>query len=321
VFQPLPAEWVQDCDIDAGLVETDPFTIDRQASLTRLIAFMDRRLSIIADELAVVGRLKPDLIVADIPFLAGDVAAAAGVSCLAISNFTWDWIYDHLFGDDSRYSSLRNSIADSYAKMSALLELPFGCTCPAIKRKIATPLIALESRRDPGEILRQLGLAPDDRRPRVLIGTRGTLNPEILAKAAADSPDLLFLCANESPATTPANGISVPLGLHLDFSDVLKISQVVVSKLGYGMISECICAQIPLVWPPRDGFVEDEIVAKNAPPFVPMVRMPIENYRDGQWGEFLREALNHRAAARSIPTNGARFCAELIAGHREGSRW
>src|SRR4051812_32169909 len=88
VFEPLPPDWVETCDIDAGLIEKDPFTINREASLTRLTAFMARRDSIVADEVAVVRRIKPTLIVADIPFLACDVAVKVGVPCMGISNFT-----------------------------------------------------------------------------------------------------------------------------------------------------------------------------------------------------------------------------------------
>ena len=312
VFEPLPPGWIETSDIDAGLVEKDPLTIDREGSLNRLIAFMARRDSIIADEVALVRRLKPELIVADIPFLAGDVAAEAGVPCMGISNFTWDWIYENLFGDDPRYAPLGRAIADSYAKMSPLLELPFGQTCPAIPRKVAVPPIALQSQRDPVEILAQLGIAPDDRRPRVLIGTRGALFPDILTRAAADAGEFLFLCPHESAAAVPPNGLAIPLGPGLDFSDVLKISDVVVSKLGYGMISECICSQTRLVWPPRDGFAEDDIVAAEAPKYVPILRMPIEAYQAGQWGTSLREAIQLPAAKHRLVTNGAQVCAAAI---------
>src|SRR6185437_7739303 len=125
VFQPLPPEMVEQSEIDAGPVEIDAVTIDREASLQRLLAFMNRRCAVVADEVAAIRRLGPGLIVADIPFLAGDIAAEAGVPCIGISNFTWDWIYQNLFAGDARYEAMAGTIAASYAKMSALLQLPF----------------------------------------------------------------------------------------------------------------------------------------------------------------------------------------------------
>src|SRR5665213_2388772 len=162
IFEPLAPESVEHCDIDAGLAENDPLTIDREGSLRRLRTFMSRRDAIIAEEIAAVRRIRPRLIVADIPFLAGDVAALTDVPCLGISNFTWDWIYENVFGTDPRYAEMAAAISAGYSKMSALLELPFGKTCPAIRHKVSTPLIAMKSRRTLGDVLAQLGISPRD---------------------------------------------------------------------------------------------------------------------------------------------------------------
>jgi hypothetical protein len=253
------------------------------------------------------------MIVADIPFLAGDIAAATGVPCVGISNFTWDWIYENLFAGDARYGEVAGAISDSYAKMSALLELPFGRTCPSIPRRIIAPLVAMRSPRGRDEVMAQLGISPTDTRPRALVGTRGGLPPGALAHLAADASDFLLLCPNEPPETLPANGISVPLGPDLDFSDVLRVSDVVVSKLGYGMVSECIATQTRLVWPPRVGFAEDAVMEMEAPSVLPMMQMSLQDYRSGRWGDSLRAALKLPAAPHAIRTDGAEFCAEFLA--------
>lgn len=313
VFEPLPAQWIETCDIDAGLVEIDPLNIDRENSLRRLLAFMGRRGEIIATEVAAIRRIEPRLIVADIPFLAGDVAAEAGVACVGISNFTWDWIYESLFAGDSRYAAAAGSIADGYAKLSALLELPFGRTCPSIGRKIPTPLIAMRSVRKPAEILAQLGISPEDRRPRVLFGTRGGLPPDTLASAAANASGFLLLCPDEPRHSLPANAVTFHIGPGLDFSDVLRISDAVISKLGYGIVSECIATQTRLVWPPRAGFAEDWVMENEAPQYLPMLRMPVEDFRAGRWGKSLSAAMQLPASTQTMRTDGAAACAGFIA--------
>src|SRR6185437_8518563 len=201
-----------------------------------------------------VRRINPSLIVADIPFLAGDVAEQVGVPCVGISNFTWDWIYAHLFAGDPRYTILAESIDRSYAKFTSLLELPFGCTSSSIVKKVPVPLVAMRSRREPAEVLRQLGIPPEDRRPRVLVGTRGSMAPGTLARAAADAGEILFLCPQETTDSLPPNAKAVALGPGLDFSDVLTTCDILISKLGYGIVSECIATKKPMVWPPREGF-------------------------------------------------------------------
>src|SRR5438874_914229 len=92
IFEPAVLAGFAPSDLDAGMVEDGPLRIDAQGTLRRLEDLLGRREHILADELAAVRAIGPRLIVADVPFLAGDVAAAAGVPCLAVSNFTWDWI-------------------------------------------------------------------------------------------------------------------------------------------------------------------------------------------------------------------------------------
>ena len=315
IFEPLAPDCIEPCDIDAGLLEIDPLTIDRPRSIAHLQAFMARRASILADEVAAIGRLRPSLIVADIPFLAGDAAAKTGIPCIGISNFTWDWIYENLFVGDSRYAALAGGIAESYCRFGALLELPLVRTCPAIAEKVSMPLIAMQSHRDPAGILAQLGISPRDKRPRVLFGTRGGLSPATVGAIAADAPEFFFLIPGEPLELPPDNVICVRLDPELDFSDVLRVCDVVVSKLGYGIVSECIATQTRMVWPPREGFVEDAIVEKEVPPFVPMTTMLREDYYAGRWASYLRRAMELPVPARRMPVDGAEACAKWLLRH------
>ncbi len=132
IFAPLPAERVSPAEFDAGMAEDDALTINPALTLLRLEELIDRREAIVAGESAVVRSLRPGLIVADVPFMAGHVAAAAGVACIAISNFTWDWIYQPLFaadaGNAARFARLLPVIRDGYAKMCGAWNCPSaGC--------------------------------------------------------------------------------------------------------------------------------------------------------------------------------------------------
>lgn len=313
VFDPLPQSLIEPCDIDAGLSEIDPLTIDRPRSLARVLAFMERRDAIAAAEVAAVQRIAPAMIVADIPFLAAEVARQTGVPCVGISNFTWDWIYEALFQDEAAYAAIAPLIRRAHAKFTALLELPLGMTSPAIATKIAMPLISMKSRRRSADILQRLRIAADDRRLRVLFGTRGALGLATLARAAAGAPRWHFLCAADPSVALPQNATGFALGRDLDFSDVLAISDVVVSKLGYGIISECIATQKPMIWPPRVGFAEDRIVADIAPRHMPLLPMPRDAFEAGDWLPYLDRAMNLLPeTGEPMPTDGAEACASWL---------
>jgi predicted glycosyltransferase len=74
--------------IDVPVVERDALSIDWRATVGAAADVLRRRRALVAREVEAVRELDPSLVVADVPFLAGDLAAALGVPCVAVSNFT-----------------------------------------------------------------------------------------------------------------------------------------------------------------------------------------------------------------------------------------
>lgn len=311
VFQPLAASMIEPSEIDCGMVEADPLTIDAERTLTKLLDFMKRREAIASTEVDFVRTARPELIISDIPFLAGDVSERTGVRCIGISNFSWDWIYDELFVDNPVYRPISAQIRDAYLKFDHLLELPFGKIGPKLPIQ-QVPLIAPQRRREKNEILSRLGISSDDNRPRVLFGTRGGVSPQVLRAASEELPDMLLIFPHALPADMPRNTIGVELSPSLDFSDLLAISDVVVSKLGYGIVSECVASKVRLVYPRRTGFAEDRITESQMQAYVPIQEIPRENYLAGRWAHSIREVLAKPMPTAVIEANGAQVCAEHI---------
>src|SRR5207245_2566170 len=115
----------------------DLFTIDHAATAAAVRSAIARRDQVIATELPFLKQHKIQLILADIPFLAGDIADAAGIPIIAISNFTWDWIYEPYF---TAHGNLLEEIQNSYSKISTLLKIPFGDRTDWFKEVIDIPV-------------------------------------------------------------------------------------------------------------------------------------------------------------------------------------
>lgn len=312
VFQPLSASMIQPSEIDCGMVEADPLTIDAKRTLAKLLEFMKRREAIMSSEAEFVRSARPELIVSDIPFLAGDVAERTGIRCIGISNFSWDWIYDELFVDNPVYQPISAQIRDAYQKFDHLLELPFGRIGPKLPIK-RVPLIAPQRRREQNEILSRLGISTDDNRPRVLFGTRGGVSPHVLRTAAEKLPDMLLIFPHELPPGMLGNTIGAELSPSLDFSDLLAISDIVVSKLGYGIVSECVASKVRLVHPRRTGFAEDRITEAQMQAYVPIQDISRDDYLAGRWANSIREVLAKPMPSATIDASGAQVCATIIA--------
>jgi len=257
------------------------------------------------------------LMVTDVPFMAGDVAEAAGVPCVAVSNFTWDWIYEPLFSSDARYAGryarLLPAIRGGYAKMQTALRLPFGGLSDALTRVIQVPLVAARSSLDRATVLSRSRLDPADPRPRVLIGMRGGLPESTVVAAAAEAGEFLFIVPEATaPPGRPPNLQAVPTGPGLDFTDLVSVADVVVSKLGYGTVAECIANGTRMLWPRRWGFREDDVMIEQAPRYLPAQEISREEFSAGRWVGPLCELMKLPPAREPMRVDGAEVCAEFL---------
>ena len=310
-FYGLPRERVrlERANIDSGVVEQSPLRVDVPGTLVALRQLWERREEIVLQESTYVRQTDIRLIVADVPYLAGAVAKAACRPCVAIGNFTWDWIYEpYLDGTTSR--ELGDSAANGYSDMDKFFRLPFGHPIRNVPCVVDVPLVARRCHREPEEIRSHLGISADAR-PVVLIGMRGALQEETLVRVADQNRDLMFLHL-QAPTTQPKENLrGIDLGRSVSFSDLLRVSDAVVCKLGYGIVADTIANATRLLWPARSGFREDEVLAPETPRYVPAREIPLADFASGAWGDHLRELLTASQPETTIAANGG----DVIAGH------
>jgi L-arabinokinase len=298
--------------LDAGVVELDPLRPDPAATVERLAAVLRRAGAAVAAEAGRIRSARIGHVVADVPFLAGPAAAAAGVGCTAVSNFTWDWIYEPFLADRPDGAALLGEVRAAYAAMTRLLRLPLGGCFEGFAEIADAPLVARAPRLPGAEVVARLGLDPSDTRPRVLIATRGGLSAPASARAAGEASDLLFFTTEPPAGAAPANLRMLPTDAGLDFPDVLSVCAAAVGKLGYGLVTECLAAGTGLLYPPRVGFREDAVTAAAIPSYIRAAAMPEADFRSGAWADHLRALLAQPAPDGTIRLDGAAVCAERI---------
>jgi len=287
-------------ELDPGAIEKDLFNIDYAATIAAVRSAINRREELIARELPFLRQQKIDLILCDIPFLAGDIAEAAGILIIGITNFTWDWIYEPYFGSEP---DLLAEVRKSYRKIATLLKIPFGGRTEWFREVIDIPLIASVN------TWMEIRGAKDNR---VLISLRGGIAEDSMIKAAQSSSDYLFSSLTPVPSGSPANLAHFAPSRRFPFSALLTASSLVLSKLGYGIVADCLAARIPLVWPRRYGFREDEVTLAEASPYLPMLEIPHEDLFAGNWRPYLDELLKMPMPKENLPTNGAAVAARII---------
>jgi hypothetical protein len=313
IFAPLPQNRItlEPAALDPGAIEEDALRVSREKTLAAVLATLDRAESLLGREVEFLKRTGIRGIIADIPFLAGELGRRSGPPVIGCTNFTWDWIYEPWHRDTAQGRDLFATISGHYSHYSVLLRMPFGGISGVFPEVHDTPLVAWPSELRPEDVLSHIPPRGRTDGPRILVGMRGGCPPEILQRAANSMPDVTFL-VTDGPVVAE-NAVPVTLGPRLMFGDVLSVCDGVISKLGYGLVADCAAMGTGIIWPPRRGFREDSVMVPTAEKVMRLTRIEVEDYLSGNWAEAVRTLLAtpHKPP---VPADGGPWCARFILG-------
>jgi L-arabinokinase len=286
-------------EADTGMVQLDSLRLDEAESLRRAAAFHATLPQKAEAEARFLKEQGAQLVVGDIPPLAFAAAAEASVPSMALGNFTWDWIYS---GYPGAPDALIRAIRGAYAHAELALRLPMSGGFDGLESKIRNlPFIARTSHRDPAEVRRLLGV-PDDR-PMVLtsFGAYGLQNLDL---AALERLRGYAVIRDELPERGPDQPF--------DYQDMVRAADVVVTKPGYGIISECIANDTAILYTSRGRFPEYDVLVREMPKYLRAQFIEQDDLLAGRWAPALERLLASRPPLTTPAVNGAEVGAEII---------
>jgi len=236
---------------DVGLVQRDALHIDEPATAARCRDFEATWEARTDAEASFLRESGARLVVGDIPPLAFAAAPRAGLPSVALGNFSWDWIYRHLSIREPWLAASADLAAEAYRQAALLLELPFAGDVSVFTVREPVGLVARRPRVAREEGRRRLDL---DGRPAVLLSFGGLGLPAMERAGAQESREFRWL--------RPADVDDRLEALDLTYPDVVHAVDVVVTKPGYGMVSDAIAAGTRVVYTERGDFPEYPILVE-----------------------------------------------------------
>jgi len=308
-------------DTDVGVAQPDSLSIDEADTAQRAASFYARFDERVAREAELIGSLEPSLIAGDIPPLAFAAAAAAGVPSVAISNFTWDWIYGGFSDFDALAPGVRATIARGNALATCALRLPFAGGFASMRSIEDVPLVARRATLTKSDTRERLGLPGD--RP-IVLATFGGHGGNIPLERAADNDRFLLVATDYEVGThRPSHpNLRVVSGDEMrrqgaTYTDLLAASDVVATKLGYGIVSECLANGVALLYTLRGRFIEQDTFMREMPAVMRSLHIGTDDLREGRWAESV-DALLAQPARAAVPADGADVVAGRIIGMAMG---
>ncbi len=297
--------------VGPGTVQADPLTLDVEASVEARQRFQDQLPHLVEQE---ISTLQPDdvaLVAGDIPPLAFEVASRLGVPSVGLGNFSWDWIYEPFLEGRPGGDALLAAMRDSYGRADLMLRMPLHGSMDAFRHVEDIPHVV----RPAGEtdLRRRLGLE-DEKRALVLLsfGGFGGLTYRPGTSLGQDLGDFRFLVPGDGPAGLPDDTIRLAVDHPFPHQDLVALCDVVISKPGYGTVTECLARRTPMLYTSRENFREYPVLVEGLRQGARSRFLPREELLSLRWREPLEALLSDEGPWPPVRTDGAVVAAKRI---------
>jgi hypothetical protein len=294
---------------DIGMVQIDSIRVDVAATLARVQRFYAQRKEHVEREAQWLLNEGIRLIVADIPALPFEAAARAGIPRLAVGNFGWDWIYSEFVPRDSGWKSLVDIIHEEYAIADLLLRLPFCEEMSSFPKIEDIPLVASPGKPRRAEIAGMTGCDPG-KKWSLLSFTTLEWDEHALAQVERIA-DYEFFTVR--PLEWRRRNFHALNAEQIGFSDVLASMDAVITKPGFGIVSDCIVNRKPLIYADRTDFLEYAILEASIRKHLRHVHIPTPDLYRGDLQKYLDRIWESPAPLEPLSWGGDRIAARRIA--------
>jgi hypothetical protein len=305
-------------ETDTGVVQIDSLRLDEDATIERAARFYQDFTKRVDEEIRLLTAYDARVVVADAPPLASRAASAAGIPSAVCANFTWDWIYREYTDGRPEAPNVIATIQDAYSRANAAWRMPMHGGFETFDRITDIPFVARHARQDRtvADIRAALDMPRD--RPLALVSFGGY--------GVRDLPLDRLDCTPTWPVVIISPGAhhrALPEGVHgvpeeriyergLRFEDVVRAVDVVITKPGYGIISDCVANGAALLYTSRGRFAEYDVMVREMPRVLRCRFIEMDAFLNGRW----KDALDALAASPEPPerarTDGAGVVAEMI---------
>lgn len=241
------------CEIDCGCLQNSTVDVDIEATLSTYAEIESRREALIAAFSARLREMEADLVVGDIPPLAFPIARAAKIPSVALYNFTWADIYRPYVGSRPRYRGMVARMEADYALADRRIRLfpHLEGGIPGAVEDVGLLCRPGMSRRR--EFAERLGVDPARKWALVYVGSHGLDGVAWASLSRYKDWEFMGLYPLRG---APDNYTHIVKDPSFRYADLTASCDLVIGKLGYGLVTECLSQGKPVLFLGRADFAE-----------------------------------------------------------------
>ena len=234
---------------DIGCIQPETMTIDEAATKQAFQSFDSEYQSRFDTFSALQSQNSFDLVVTDIAPEPLDFAYLLGIPSALIANFTWVEIYNQM----PSMMDFIPKIAHQYKRATTTYIPGFQTGMEWVSNSFIVDPVA-----ETGKSIRTV-LDPETKYTRLIYIDAGRWGTEVGWASASQFHNTLFIRVGQPIHGLPVNVLQLAFGA-VKHADLVASVDLVVSKPGYGIVTECLANGTHWCCIPRLGFAEDEIL-------------------------------------------------------------
>lgn len=303
------------------------YRVDSGKTLAVALEKLSNSSRLLESEVDWLRKNQVNLVLSDISPFPIQAAADAGIPSCAISNFTWDWIYEPLFNGDPAGSSLVRKLRDMIGQSTQNYRLPFSSPETFPGGSIDTPLLVRPVRMNRDEARWHYGLKEGV--TWFLLTFGGIEGPiENLRRLHEFSP-VQFVQVSRDAEKTPTTertlvrhpdieNLWILTCSDLHHPDLVLAVDGVVTKPGYGILSECMATATPLIHDSREDFREFSVVRETVSRYPQCAIISNSEMENLDLGAALEKVLAHQPLPWQGDQHGDLWIAERLVNLLKG---
>lgn len=266
---------------DVGLNQSDNRTIDWEQSVSAAVGKESENQKRILSEADFLKKNSVDLVITDIAAAPLKVACEANIPGIFVGNFTWIEIFASREKDFPQLTELLAFWKECYNSATVSVKVSPAFSMSYLSNSIETPPMGRQGKSIELKLKEYLRVT-ETKIVLLYMGNFG--NEQINIPKLQDITFVSFI-----PMGSAVNFLDPN---KWNFPDVLRSCDAVLAKPGYGVVTEAMANQIPLIYYPRTEFPEYSILSAALKAWNGSVEIPNDDLQNGLWEKYLTVAFD-----------------------------
>jgi len=292
--------------LDIGMVMRNAVEVDAAASFDYYRGFHQHFQSHIDAEVELLNTLKPDLLLANVPYVSLAAANASGIPSLAMCSLNWADIFQNFCQHFSGADNIIQQIRQTYNAANHFLMVTPHMPMPSLNNGLAIPPIAHTGQRRVERLRELVGNA----KARFVLVSLGGIPTPINTEHWPVFEDVYWVVGEGIESSR--DDVITHAAIDLPFIDLLTSCDVIITKTGYGTLVEAVASQTPVICIERGNWPEEPALFDWVNQEGYLQTLSMQDFEEGRFGNHVAAGLETEWLKAPVKCNGAVVAAGII---------